>query len=79
MLPTLYSTGETVVYPMTAGTGLDLPLSGQGPFAKEGIVVAYKANNATFLRSAPSGTTVECPGFISPKFQDSASYTQIKP
>ena len=79
LLPTVYGTGENVAWPATAGTGLDLPLSGNGPFAKNGIVVAYKGNNATFIRATPSGTTVECRGFISTAFKDTAPYTQIKP
>ena len=79
LLPTVYGTGESVAYPTTAGTGLNLPLSGNSPFAKNGIVVAYKGNNATFIRRTLSGTTVECPGFISTAFKDTATYTQIKP
>jgi type II secretory pathway pseudopilin PulG len=79
LLPTVYGTGENVAYPTAAGTGLNLPLSGSGPFAKKGIVVAYKDNNATFIRGTLSGTTVECQGFISKAFQDTGAYTQIKP
>jgi len=79
LLPTVYGTGENVAYPTTAGTGFDLPLSGNGPFAKNGIVVAYKGNNAAFIRGTLSGTTVECRGFISTAFKDTAPYTQIKP
>jgi type II secretory pathway pseudopilin PulG len=79
LLPTVYSTGENVTYPTTAGAGLNLPLSGNGPFGKEGIVVAYKGNNAAFIRGTLSGTTVECPGFISTAFKDTGPYTQIRP
>jgi type II secretory pathway pseudopilin PulG len=79
LLPTVYGTGENVVYPTTAGTGLNLILSGNGPFGKSGIVVAYKGNNAVFIRGTPSGATVECQGFISPEFKGSAVYTQIRP
>jgi type II secretory pathway pseudopilin PulG len=79
LLPTVYGTGETVTYPTTAGTGLDLPLSGNGPFGKKGIVVAYKGNNAAFIEGVLSGTTVECPGFISTAFKDAEPYTQIRP
>jgi len=79
LLPTVYGTGENVAYPTTAGTGLNLPLSGNGPFGKKGIVVAYKGNNATFIRGTLSGTTVECPGFISTAFKNTGTYTQIKP
>ena len=79
LLPMVYSTGESVTYPMTAATGLDLPLSGNGPFAKKGVVVAYKNNTATFIPGTLSGTTVECRGFISSAFKDTVPYTQIKP
>jgi type II secretory pathway pseudopilin PulG len=79
LLPTVYGTGENVTYPTSAGTGLNLPLSGNGPFGKKGIVVAYKANNAAFIPGTPSGTTVECPGFISTAFKDAGPYTQIRP
>jgi type II secretory pathway pseudopilin PulG len=79
LLPIVYGTGETVSYPTTAGTGFDLSLSGNGPFAKKGIVVAYKSNNARFIRGTPSGTAVECRGFISTAFKDTSTYTQIKP
>jgi type II secretory pathway pseudopilin PulG len=75
-LPTVYTTGETLPYPIAPGVGLDLPLSGHGPFGKKGVVVAYKSNNAVFIPATDSGV---CPGFISKKFQDTATYTQIKP
>jgi len=78
-LPVLYTTGESVVYPTTAGTGLDVTLSGNGPFGKKGIVVAYKGNNAAFIAGVPSGTGVTCPGFISKEFKDAGTYTQIRP
>ena len=55
LLPTVYGTSETVAYPTTPGTGLDVTLSGNGPFGTEGIVVAYKANNAVFIKGTPSG------------------------
>jgi type II secretory pathway pseudopilin PulG len=79
LLPTVYGTGENVVYPTTEGTGLNLELSGNGPFAKKGIVVAYKGGNATFIKGTLSGTTVECEGFISAEFKDTGTYTQIRP
>jgi type II secretory pathway pseudopilin PulG len=79
LLPTVYSTGETVAYPTAAGTGLNLPLSGNGPFAKNGVVVAYKGNSAAFIRGTLSGTAVESRGFISTAFKDTAAYTQIRP
>jgi type II secretory pathway pseudopilin PulG len=79
LLPTVYGTGENVTYPTNAGTGFDLPLSGNGPFGKKGIVVAYKGNNAAFIQGTASGTTVECPGFISTAFKDAGPYTQIRP
>jgi type II secretory pathway pseudopilin PulG len=79
LLPTVYTTGESVTYPTTAETGLDLPLSGKGPFGTKGVVVAYKNNTAIFIRGTPSGTIVECPGFISKEFKSAGTYTQIKP
>jgi type II secretory pathway pseudopilin PulG len=79
LLPTVYSTGESVTYPTAAGTGLDLPLSGNGPFGKKGVVVAYKGNNAAFIPGTFAGTTVQCPGFISTAFKDTGAYTQIRP
>ena len=79
LLPTVYGTGETVLYPTTPGTGLDLPLTGHGPFGMKGIVVAYKGNNAVFIQGTPSGTTVECRGFISKDFRVPGPYTQIRP
>jgi hypothetical protein len=83
LLPTVYGTGETIAYPTTPGAGLDLTLTGNGPFGSKGIVVAYKANNAVFITGTPAGTpagtTVVCPGFISKDFKDPGPYTQIKP
>jgi type II secretory pathway pseudopilin PulG len=79
LLPTVYSTGESVIYPSTAGAGLDLTLSGKGPFGKKGMVVAYKGNNAIFIPGVPDGSTVICRGFISKSFKDTNSYSQIKP
>ena len=64
LLPTLYTTGESVAYPTTAGTGFDLTLSGNGPFGKEGVVVAYKNNTAKFIAGVKSETGAKCPGFI---------------
>jgi type II secretory pathway pseudopilin PulG len=78
-LPMVYSTGETVTYPASVPTGLDLPLSGNGPFAKKGIVVAYKNNSAAFIPGTPSGAAVECRGFIPAAFKSDTAYTQIKP
>ena len=79
LLPTVYSTGETITYPATAGAGFDLTLSGHGPFGTKGVVVAYKSNNAAFIKGTPSGTTAICPGFISREFKSAGTYTQIKP
>jgi hypothetical protein len=78
-LPILYSTGESVTYPTTPNAGLNLSLSGSGPFTKEGMVVAYKGGNAVFIKSVQIGTATTCPGFISTAFKDTATYTQIKP
>ena len=79
LLPTVYSTGESVIYPAIAGAGFDLPLSGNGPFGKSGVMVAYKGGNATFIRATPSGTSLEGRGFIPAAFKDTGPYTQIKP
>jgi type II secretory pathway pseudopilin PulG len=79
LLPILYTTGESVAYPTTPGSGLDLALSGRGPFGKEGVIVAYKNNSAKFIPGIAAGTTVVSPGFISKEFKDPGPYTQIKP
>ncbi|HEY0256025.1 MAG TPA: hypothetical protein VGC39_01180 [Candidatus Methylacidiphilales bacterium] len=79
LLPTVYSTGQDVVYPTTMGAGLDLPLSGNGPFGNTGVVVAYKDNHAAFLIGRATGTNVISPGFISKELKDTGTYTQIKP
>ena len=79
LLPTVYTTGENVTYPTTAGTGLNLPLSGNGPLGNKGVVVGYKGNNAAYIRGTLSGTTLECAGFISTEYKDTSAYTQIKP
>ena len=79
LLPTVYSTGETITYPATAGADFDLTLSGHGPFGTKGVVVAYKSNNAAFIKGTPSGTTAICPGFISREFKSAGTYTQIRP
>jgi type II secretory pathway pseudopilin PulG len=78
-LPTVYGTGETVSYPTASGAGLDLALSGTGPFDDKGIVVAYKGGNAAFIPGMVSGTTVTCPGFIPKTLQDVGPFTQIRP
>jgi type II secretory pathway pseudopilin PulG len=79
LLPVVYTTGETVTYPTAAGAGLDLRLSRNGPFKSRGVVVAYKNNSAVFIPGMPSGSNLECKGFISTEFKDTATYTQIKP
>ena len=79
LLPTVFSTGEKVNYPTTAGAGINLSLSGDGPFGKKGMAVAYKGGNAIFIRGTASGADVICPGFISTAFKDTGPYTQIKP
>jgi type II secretory pathway pseudopilin PulG len=79
LLPTLYTTGQNVIYPTTPGAGLDLPLSESGPFGKSGMVVAEKGGGATFIPGAPSGPTVICHGFISGAFKGTGPYTQIRP
>ena len=79
LLPTVYCTGESVTIPTTAGTGLNLTLSGSGVFKNYGIAVAYKGNNASFIKGALSGATAVATGFISKSYNDSTSYTQLKP
>jgi len=79
LLPTVYSTGENMTYPATAGAGFDLPLSGGGPFGKSGVIVAYKGGKAAFIPATPSGTTLKCRGFIPTAFKDTTPYTRIKP
>jgi len=78
LLPTLFTTGESMSYPAT-GSGLDLALSGNGPFGKEGVVVAYKNNSAKFIIGVASGTSFIAAGFLSKEFKDAGPYTQIKP
>lgn len=75
LLPMLYCTGETVTY----ATGANLSLSGKGPFAMKGIVVAYKGNNAVFIPATANETILVARSFISPQFKDKEPYTQIKP
>jgi len=79
LLPIVYTTGQSVTYPTTPGTGLDLPLTGSGPFGAKGMIVAYKGGNATFILGVLAGTTVTCPEFISKQYKETATYTQIKP
>jgi hypothetical protein len=78
-LPTVYGTGETFVFPVKPETGLDLALSGKGPFGIKGIAVAYKGGNASFIKGVASKTSTTCPEFIPRTFKDTAAYTQIKP
>jgi type II secretory pathway pseudopilin PulG len=77
-LPTVYTTGQTVAYP-APGAGLDLPFSGTGPLGTEGLIVAYKGNNAVFIKSVTTAAGTTCPGFISKDFKAPGPYTQIKP
>jgi hypothetical protein len=78
-LPIVYTTGETVAYP-TNGAGFDLPVSGKGPFGMKGVVVAYKGNNAAFIRATPStGGGAKAVGFIPAGLRDPGPYTQVRP
>jgi hypothetical protein len=79
LLPMVYTTGENIAYPSTPGAGLNVLLSGNGPFGKKGMAVAYKSGNASFLKATPSGATLECEGFISTDLKDTGPYTQIRP
>jgi hypothetical protein len=75
LLPVVYTTGEKVVYPITAGTGFDLPVSGVGPFGNEGVIVGYKAANDVFIQA----TGGVAHGFISTSYKGTDPYTQIRP
>jgi len=77
LLPVVFCTGETVNYP-AASTGLDLTLSGKGPFKNNGLAVAYKSNSAVFIKGTKAGANATAVGFISPSFTDTAVYSQIK-
>lgn len=79
LLPVVYTTGEEVTYPTAPGVGLNLPLTGNGPFGNKGMVVAYKNNSARFIPATGGGPELVCPGFISPDYKDTAIYTQIRP
>jgi type II secretory pathway pseudopilin PulG len=79
LLPTVYSTGQHVLYPTAAGVGLDLPLNDRGPFGAKGVIVAYKGNNAVFIPAMRSGQILVAPGFISKDFKNTGTYMQITP
>ena len=71
LLPILYTTGETVDYQRGKG----VTLSGNGPFGTRGMIIAYKNGSVALLSPTNSVT----PGFVSPDFKDTGTYTQIKP
>lgn len=77
LLPVVFCTGETVTY--TPGTQFNLTLTGNGPFAKNGIAVAYKGNSATFIKATLSGSGAVVNSFIASAFNDTTTYIQIKP
>jgi len=78
-LPVVYCTGENVAYPTTASQGLNLTLSGKGPFKNNGIAVAYKSNSAVFMKGTfTSATQATVNGFISTSDSDTTAYTQVK-
>jgi len=70
-LPVLYTTGETVRYHLA----YDVKLSGNGPFGMKGGIVALKSG-AVDYHPAMDGTI---PCFVPTTFQDTGTYTQIKP
>ncbi|MEI9999624.1 MAG: hypothetical protein WDO13_10875 [Verrucomicrobiota bacterium] len=78
LLPVAFTTGELVAYP-SPGRGLDLPISGQGPFGNKGVVVAYKGGNAVFIRALITGQTTLAPDFISRDCRAPGPYTQVRP
>jgi type II secretory pathway pseudopilin PulG len=79
LLPTVYTTGQTVDYSQAKGHGLILEPNSNGPLGLEGIVVAYKAGNARFIPAPEASGTASAPPFIEPGFTDPGPYTQIKP
>jgi hypothetical protein len=84
LLPVLFTTGEMIGLPGnipgTTDMAPDVNLSGKGPFARAGMIVAYKAGNVEFLASSPKGDDLNlCLGVVSPKLKGTGTYTQIKP
>jgi prepilin-type N-terminal cleavage/methylation domain-containing protein len=78
LIPIVYCTGESVTYPAAASQGLNLSLSGKGPFKNNGIAVAYKSNSAVFIKGTKSGANAVANGFISAADTDTSTYTQVK-
>ena len=68
-----------MTYLSSAGVGLNLLLSGNGPFEKGGVVVGYKDNSAKYIKATANGNAIQAVGFISKSYADSGTYTQIKP
>ncbi len=80
LLPVVYCTGNSVVYPNTAGTGLNLQLSSSNTFGLDGIAVTYKSNSAQFIRGINNnGQDGVAKDFIPSAFGDTAQYVQMKP
>jgi hypothetical protein len=77
-LPIVYTTGETVDYASAKGRGLKLIPSGKGPFGDEGIIAAYKGGSAVFIPAKPGERYIP-PYFIPSNFNDTGTYTQIRP
>ena len=71
MLPVFYTTGETVKYRL----GEDVTLSGNGPFGTKGAIVALKSGAVEYHQAMSS--VIPC--FVPTTFQDTGTYTQIKP
>jgi len=78
LLPTVYTTGETVDYSSIQGRGLIILPSGKGPFGYEGIVVAYKGGVAMYIPAKPHAEKVPS-AFIMSNLDFRGAYTQIKP
>jgi len=68
-------TGATTFTPVP-GTGLGATVSSAAPFQTDGMAIFYKGNNATYVKSVPSGTgTIPVGSFVSANCTDSTAYT----
>jgi prepilin-type N-terminal cleavage/methylation domain-containing protein len=76
-LPIVFTTGLSSI---TYTPSYTATLSNSGPFALNGVAVAYKSNSAVFVKgSISTNTTATVSNFISASFSDSGSYTQVTP
>jgi prepilin-type N-terminal cleavage/methylation domain-containing protein len=82
LIPLTYLTGAStgVTYPLTAGSGATITLSGTAsPFGQDGIAVFYKGNNAAYLKAGTAGTAGVVSGFISTNCTDTTTYVTVVP